>query len=223
MASAKEIIYNWRNLISGGRLSDDDIPSYSQLKFILNYKRLQYLRQDYTKNYFDTDLMYQDLGCLELEAVDSAECCHFESGCTIYRTKEVLPTPLRFSDRLGIKINAINKTKRFELILPERAPFIGYTKYPSLTEKVYWLNGRLYMRGLYAINARIIAENPEDAKRFKCDGQACYTDDSQYPLPGDMIDLITKDILSTELKALISLGQDLENDAKDNMYERTSQ
>lgn len=223
MASAKEIIYNWRNLISGGRLSDDDIPSYSQLKFILNYKRLQYLRQDYTKNYFDTDLMYQDLGCLELEAVDSAECCHFESGCTIYRTKEVLPTPLRFSDRLGIKVNAINKTKRFELILPERAPFIGYTKYPSLTEKVYWLNGRLYMRGLYAINARIIAENPEDAKRFSCDGQACYTDDSQYPLPADMIDLITKDILSTELKALISLGQDLENDAKDNMYERTSQ
>ena len=223
MASAKEIIYNWRNLISGGRLSDDDIPSYSQLKFILNYKRLQYLRQDYTKNYFDTDLMYQDLGCLELEAVDSAECCHFESGCTIYRTKEVLPTPLRFSDRLGIKVNAINKTKRFELIHPERAPFIGYTKYPSLTEKVYWLNGRLYMRGLYAINARVIAENPEDVKRFICDNQSCYTDDSQYPLPADIIDLITKDVLSTELKALISLGQDLENDAKDNMYERTSQ
>lgn len=223
MPSKKEIIYNIRNILSGGRLNDDVIPSYSQIGFIVDYKRLVYLRQDYTKNYFDTDIMYQDLGCLELEPVDSAECCHFESGCTIYRTKEILPTPLRFSDRLGIKINAINKTKRFELILPERAPFIGYTKYPSLTEKVYWLNGRLYMRGLYAINARIIAENPEDVKRFKCDGQACYTDDSQYPLPGDMIDLITKDILSTELKALISLGQDLENDAKDNMYERTSQ
>lgn len=221
--TAKEIIFNWKNLISGGRISDDQQPSISQLKFILNYKRLQYLRQDYTKNYFDTDIMYQDLGCLELEAVDSAECCHFESGCTIYRTKEILPTPLRFSDRLGIKINAINKTKRFELILPERAPFISYTKYPSLTEKVYWLNGRLYMRGLYAINARIIAENPEDAKRFTCNGESCYTDDSQYPLPGDMIDLITKDILATELKSLISLGQDLENDAKDNMYERTSQ
>lgn len=157
--------------------------------------------------------MYQDLGCLELEAVDSAECCHFESGCTIYRTKEIIPTPIRFSDRLGIKINAINKTKRFELILPERAPFITHTKYPSLTEKVYWLNSRLYMRGLYAINARVVAENPEDVKRFKCDGESCYTDDSQYPLPADIIDLITKDILSTELKALISLGQDLENDA----------
>jgi hypothetical protein len=223
MSSAKEIVYNWRNLISGGRLSDDDIPSYSQLKYILNYKRLQYLRQDYTKNYFDTDIMYQDLGCLELEAVDSAECCHFETGCTIYRTKELLPTPLRFSDRLGFKVNAINKTKRFELILPERAPFISYTKYPSLTEKVYWLNGRLYMRGLYAINARVIAENPEDVKRFRCGDEACYTDEGQYPLPGDMIDLITKDVLGTELKALISLGQDLENNAKDDMYERTSQ
>jgi hypothetical protein len=79
------------------------------------------------------------------------------------------------------------------------------------------------MRGLYAINARVIAEDPEDVKRFSCDGIACYTDDNQYPLPGDMIDLITKDILGTELKALISLGQDLENNAKDDMYERTSQ
>ena len=79
------------------------------------------------------------------------------------------------------------------------------------------------MRGLHAINARVVAEDPEDVKRFKCDGDVCYNDDHQYPLPGDMIDLITKDVLGTELKALISLGQDLENNAKDDMYERTSQ
>lgn len=223
MATIKEIVYNLRNIISGGRLNDDVIPSYSQLKFIVNYKRAQYLRQDYTKNYFDNDLIYQDLGCLELEQVDSAECCSFEVGCTIYRTKEILPTPLRFSDRLAFKINAINKVKRFELILPERFPFIGNTKYPSLTEKVYWLNGRLYMRKLYAINARIAAENPDDAKRFTCGDSACYTDDSNYPLPADIIDLITKDILSTELRMLISLGQDLENNAQNEIVQGTSQ
>lgn len=211
----KEIVYNLRNILSAGRISDDTTPSYSQLKFIVNYKRAQYLRQDYTKNYFDNDLIYQDLGCLEMEPVDSAECCSFETGCTIYRTKLQIPIPLRFQDKLAIKVNAINKTKRFEVILPERYPFIGYTKFPSLTEKVFFLNNRIYTKSLFALNVRGAFENPEDAKSFVCGDEMCYTDDSQYPLPADLIDLITKDILGTEIKALISLGQDLENNAKD--------
>ena len=37
----------------------------------------------------------------------------------------------------------------------------------------------------------------------------------EYPLPADMITLITNDILGTEMKVLLSLGQDLENNATD--------
>jgi len=96
MASAKEIIYNWRNLMEAGRISDDSLPSYSQLYFILNYKRAQYLRQDQTKNWFNMDTIYQDLGCLEMEEVDSAECCHFETGCTVFRTVTEIPPVLRW-------------------------------------------------------------------------------------------------------------------------------
>ena len=55
MASLSEIVYNLRNLVSAGRLSDDTSITFNQLKFIVNYKRAQYLRQDYSKNYFDND------------------------------------------------------------------------------------------------------------------------------------------------------------------------
>lgn len=215
--TALEIIYNWKNIMSGGRISDDSLPSLTQLKFILRYKRAVFLRQDYNKNYFDNDFVYQDLGCLEMEQADQAECCNFEVGCTIFRTKKLLPETIKLVDRFGIKVNAINKTNRFEIVLPERYPFIKNTKYPSLTEKVYFLNNRLYSSNLYALNVRGILVNPEDAKSFICaNDTSCYTDSSQYPITADMLDLITKDVLQTELRILLGTPTDAENDATSN-------
>ena len=214
MATLTEIVYNLRNIVSSGRLTDDVTITFNQLKFIVNYKRAQYLRQDYNKNYFDNDFVYQDLGCLEMELADEAECCTFETGCQIFRTKKVLPEFVKLVDRFGIKINAINKTKRFELVLPERFPFVGNTKYPSLTEKIFYLNNRLYSKNLYALNIRGILADPMTAQEFICGDGPCFTERSQYPITADMLDLITKDIMQTELIMLISTGQDLENNAK---------
>jgi len=213
MSTLSEIVYNLRNLVSAGRLSDDTAISFNQLKFIVNYKRAQYLRQDYSKNYFDNDFVYQDLGCLEMELADEAECCSFETGCQIFRTKKVLPEFVKLVDRFGMKINAINKTKRFELVLPERFPFIGNTKYPSLTEKVFYLNNRLYSKNLYGLNVRGILVNPMDARGFVCGDGPCYTEESQYPITADMLELITKDIMQTELRMLMMTEQDFDNDA----------
>jgi hypothetical protein len=214
MSTLSEIVYNLRNLATAGRLSDDSIITFNQLKFIVNYKRAQYLRQDYNKNYFDNDFVYQDLGCLEMELADEAECCHFETGCQLFRTKNLLPEFVKLVDRFGIKVNAINKTKRFELVLPERFPFVGNTKYPSLTEKIFYLNNRLYSKNLYALNVRGILVNPIDARGFVCGDGPCYTEESQYPITADMLELITKDIMQTELKILLMTGQDFENNAK---------
>jgi hypothetical protein len=99
-------------------------------------------------------------------------------------------------------------------VLPERFPFIGNIKYPSLTEKVFYLNNRLYSKNLYALNVRGILVNPMDARGFVCDDGPCYTEESQYPITADMLELITKDIMQTELKILLMTGQDFENNAK---------
>ena len=216
MSTAREIIYNWRNIMEGGRLNDDSVPSYNQLYFILNYKRAQYLRQDQTKRYFDMDTIYQDLGVLEFEKVDSAESCGFQSGCDIYRTKLEIPDVIRFDRRYGIKVSAIDKQLRCEIILPERAPFIAYTKYPSLTKKLYLLNNRLYTDNIFGLNVRVVAEDPRTVRVFTdANCQTCYTDDAQYPLPDDIIDLITKDVFSNEIKILLSITPDDTNDAQD--------
>lgn len=221
MSSRKEIIYNIKNIIASGRISDDQSVSYRQIGFIFDYKRAQYLRQDQKKNWFDMDTIYQDLGILEMEQVDSSECDCFPTGCTIYRTKKLIPEMIRFSLKYGVKVNAINRTKRFELVLPERFEFTGYTKFGRLTIPIYFLNNRFYTKDLAAMNVRAVLASPDDAKGFDCNGTECFNDDMEYPLPADMITLITADILNTELKVLLSLAQDLENNATDK-NERTN-
>lgn len=201
--------------MSSGRIDDDFLPSYNQLSFIVDYKRAQYIRRDNDKNYFDSDLFYQPLGCLDLEKVDKADCCDIELDCDILRTTVPVPTPLRLKQKLALKVYAIDAQTRFEIILPERSNFLEYSKYPSLTKRVYWMpDGYIYVPetlSIQAIKVFEILENPSAASTFACSGGSCYTDDSNYPCPADMIDLITKDILNTELKALVTIAPDETN------------
>jgi hypothetical protein len=66
---------------------------------------------------------------------------------------------------------------------------------------------------LTRINVRQVLADPSDAKKFTCGDGPCFTDNSEYPLPADIIDLITKDIINTEGKALLITEHDTENDA----------
>lgn len=217
MSSKSEIVYNLLNIISAGRLHDDFSPSFNQLSFIVDYKRAQYIRQDQTKNYYDNDQFYQDLGCINMIKVDKAECCTIGLDCEVLRTEVKIPNLLRIENKLALKASAIDRQTRFTIILPERSPFLGHTKFPQLGLKMYWLNGYLYIpetMNIRAINVRGMLANPSDAKSFVCDGEACYSNSSDYPITPDLLDLITKDILSTELKVLISIAPDEANDAQ---------
>lgn len=213
-----EIVYNWLNLIKAGRISDDYTPSINQLSFIADYKRAQYIRQDQTKNYFDNDEFYQDLGCINMIKVDKAECCEINLDCDVLRTEVKLPKVIRLKERYGLKISSIDRQSRFTLILPERSPFLGNTKFSQLGLKIYFLNGYLYIPetlDIKTINVRGILEKPEEAKNFICDGEACYTNNSEYPLPMDIYDLITRDVLSSELSFLLKIAPDENNDGQD--------
>jgi hypothetical protein len=213
-----EIVYNWLNLIKAGRISDDFTPSVNQLSFIADYKRAQYIRQDQTKNYFDTDQFYQDLGCIKMIKVDKAEYCTIGLDCDVLRTEFKIPAIIRLKEKYGLKISAVDRQTRFTIILPERSPFLSNTKFPQLGVKVYFLNGYIYIPetiDIRAINVRAILEKPEQAKTFICDGEACYTNNSDYPMTADMIDLITKDIMNTELSVLMKMIPDEANDGSD--------
>jgi hypothetical protein len=216
MSTEREIVYNILNIHAGGRLSDDFVPSYNQVKFMLKYCRAMFIRRDLDLNWFSSKIYEQDLGELKMIPVDKAEAPCFELGCNVYRTEEKLPKFLRLKSKEGITFTgAVDKTTRIDLILPERASFIKYSKYTNSIPRLYYLNNYIYSTSddLIYINVRGILENPEDANNYLCDGEACYTNDSEYPLPADMIQQITDLILSKEMSYMLRQSPDLENNA----------
>jgi hypothetical protein len=219
MATEKEIVYNILNIHSGGKLSDDFIPSYNQIAFMVKYVRSLLIRRDANENWDINPDYFQDLGCLKLIKVDKAECCEIDLDCDVLRTEIKLPKPIRLKTKVAIIVNAVDKQTTLDVILPQRSPYIKYSKYTSSIPRVYYLNGYLYVPNtleLSYLNVRAIIENPEEANSFLCDGEACYTTDSNYPLPVDMIQPLTEIILSKEMNYMLKTAPDETNNSQSN-------
>ena len=201
MTSLNEIAYSVANKL-GKPL---DIALVNNIKFsIVNYRAL-FIRQDFTKNGKVHQLFVQDLGCVPLEKVDSAECCDVESGCFVTRTEDVLPDPIRLKGLEDFTfVGAVDKITRYTSILPEEVQFIKYNKYTKNDIRYYYMNRRVYILNEQKyVNIRGIFADPRDAARFNlCEGAECYTDDSRFPIPEDMIPGIIAGFVNGELQIL---------------------
>ena len=70
-----EISFNLLNLFRGGRSSQDEVISLSQIKFNIKHYRAVFIRRDYARNGLVTRHLEQDLKCVQLEQVDLSKCC----------------------------------------------------------------------------------------------------------------------------------------------------
>jgi len=216
MATKKELIYNYLDMINKGLLSDDFMPSYRQMGFIIDTVRARLIKQADDRSWSRRTEFEQDLGNLNMIAVDQAECSGLVLGCNTYRTEKELPKFIRFQNKPGIIFTgSINKIDRLDLILPERVPYINFSKYTSAVPRLWYLNNHIYTNSpeLLAINVRGILENPTDANGFKCGDGPCFTEDSDYPMPLDMLAVMTEYLLKVDLQSYISQLPDNTNDA----------
>ena len=211
-----EIAYNILNLVRGGRSNNNEHISISQIKFNIKYYRAMLIRRDFARNGMVTRHLEQDLGCLELEKVDASKCCDLPVSCAVYRTKKKLPKTIRFSFRDAIThVGDVTGLSTIPLIEPHAIEWLPYDKYTKDKFKAYMIEDYIYIynaQGLQFVNIRGVFENPEDVALFDCDGSDCYDEDMDFPIPMDMIQIITQGIMSGELMMLASSTNDTTND-----------
>jgi len=80
MATYKEIEYSLLNLYRGGITSDDENISGKQLMFHFRNYRAKLVREDLGKGRTLDRQLVQNLGCVEVECVDAAECCEITNS-----------------------------------------------------------------------------------------------------------------------------------------------
>tara|TARA_R110002074_G_scaffold389656_1_gene573096 strand:- start:192 stop:884 length:693 start_codon:yes stop_codon:yes gene_type:complete len=211
-----EIAYNILNLVRGGRSSTGDHISISQLKFNIKYYRAMLIRRDFARNGSITRHLEQSLNCIELKKVDASKCCSLPVNCDVYRSEVKIPKTVRMNFKDSIThVSDVTGLETISIVDPITVQWLPYDKYTKTAKRAYMIEDYLYLynaNGLQFVNVRGIFEDPEDLKSYDCEGSDCYDNESDFPLPMDMVQIITQGIMSGELQLLAGTTSDTTND-----------
>jgi len=216
MATLKEIADDLYLKIRRRPENDEEI-STAQIKFNVKHWRAKLIRQSFQKNKELEHQVIQDLGCVQLEKIDLAECCGISTGCEATRTVERLPQTIRLNIHTGYTfVGKVDKATKIPLISPFEVELFEYRKYGKQQPAAFIIDGYMYFINLgeqEIVNIRGVFEDPEDVKRFKtCDGDLCYDESTPFPIAIDMLDTISNGILKGTLIPLVRAEADMEND-----------
>ena len=223
--SINEIAFTCLNSVRGKTVVTEVI-SVTQIKFLVKVVRAQLLKQDANKGYTADSYIIQDLGCVPVEMADVAECCQVTHGCTILRTVNPIPSTIELHHtQLFTRIGPVDRTQTpFDIIPYERVPYEGDNKFhkniiKAFTQNnkgyVYFLVPRAKSKMIKYVNIQGVFEDPEQVAEFTtCEGTACYTDDTAFPIKQWMVDPLCQIVIAKYLRLASQVPFDLSNNAK---------
>lgn len=179
-----------------------DTALQEEMKVVLNYKRADYFKKLINQNPFQRRFFLKSFSA-ELTPVDKADC-PVEVDCEVLRTVLPIPNPVRTNSTLFDYVGDPDKTDSYGYATPEQDNlFRKYNKYTKDKSKYFYVNGYVYIFGdldLEYVGIRGVFDDPKQLEPFKCDGDACYSDDDQYDIPEDLINAMIADTLKVELR-----------------------
>jgi hypothetical protein len=223
-----EISFNLLNLFRGGRSSQDEVISLSQIKFNVKHYRAVFIRRDYARNGLVTRHLEQDLKCVQLEKVDLSKCCNINLNCPAYRSVKKIPRTVRFNFEEAITyVGDVTGLGRIQMIKPFEANYISAEKFTKNNTKAFMIEDYLYVlnpKGADYVNVRGIFEDPEEVAEFiDCAGQPCYSGSDIFPMPMDMVQGITQGMMQGELRLLAGTFTDTVLDRSQDLSPGTPQ
>jgi hypothetical protein len=192
---------------------------------INKYAKLFIKRQDNQNKLLRFKSFWKTLPCVELVEVDKIEaCCHVESGCTIMRTKDKLPTP--FEGPAGPLFRTVSSLDvSQEVYATEPGTYTSMAKTTTFkynkTKYYWWLNGYMYFPNVEWDGIRIEGVWEDDINQFACDGKdaegTCTVKQEQATnIPDDLFAEIEQQVLA-EILPQTQLPPD-QGDDKQNIF-----
>lgn len=190
-----------------------DVPTQEMLKVVINYKRSDWT-QKLLEKHPEHQRFYLKFISDDLVDVEESECPLPSSGCTVKRTSNKIPIPVRNSHNIFWYVGDGDKLDGYTYTTPDQLPWIVKygSKYTAERPKYFFINGYIYIyndNATEAVTIQAVWADQRQLNEFKCEGIACYTDDDQYDIPEDIINMIMLDTIKNELK-LLSIPNDTE-------------
>ncbi len=219
-----EIIYQLKLDIRKQKLFDDDELDNRMIKHWVHTQRALWLRNEVNKAYSIDDQVIQQ-ACMELEVTDRSDCPSKVTGVSVLKSKLALPKTIELHHTDGIvNVAPVDKLAYdFSYVHLNRAKFAGNGQFNSKVITVFRYQNYIYLVSKRVENfARFIRflmvyglfEDPTALKAFThVTGEACYSDDDDYPLNSWMWNYMRTEILKLNLPLLIEGQTDVVNDA----------
>jgi hypothetical protein len=213
------ILFDIKNVAYGGTVSDDSKISDRQVEFWIHQTRSMLIHNEMSKRMRINESFVQHIECVELECIDTTECCDLEGDCFILRSKDKLPKTIARKGRNSIlSVETVDGKEAFSETTYFRKRYNEFSKYTKFKRRWYIKDEYLYITNdllMEVVAVSGIFEDPSEVGNFKtCDGDECYTNDSDYPVTMEMSSMITELVLKTKMAIARQMPNDEDNDGK---------
>lgn len=176
-----------------------DTVFLNQLKDRIKYWRSRLLKNTLDKTPADRKFFLQTV-TMELEEVDAVDCNIPVNDCKVWRTKSKVPVPFRANSILFDYVGSVDHGNPFKYTKRWELPYLLSNKYmPKVTSFYAFEDGKI-ISNVPWITLELIPDDPEEALSLACGTTDCDTTEQDFPIPGDIAQLIVQSILTIDLK-----------------------
>ena len=149
--------------------------------------------------------------------VDKADDCAFNLDCTILRTENKVPKPVRLKSDVLFKFVGTPTGNAFTYTEFEEIRYRLKTKYNSNIIIYSYINDYLYIYNATKLKYAAIQAIFVDPSKIKfcATGDTCYSDDQEFPIAADFLADIVANIISKEFKIMNPTDEQVNLDTKD--------
>ncbi len=215
--TAAQLVYDILEIASSGGNPNEFKIDNSQILYWVEQTRAILIGQALNKKDDVNDSWVQYINCLDLERVDASLCCDVPSDCLLLKSVLQLPSTLdTWKDNWIISVTTMDGTS-INKSNPIKQKYQKYNKYTKNEKSWYLKDNYLYIINetfLEKANVAGIFEFPSDLERFvTCDGDACWTIDSNFPISLSMASQITDIVIKNKVNVFMQFPSDSTNNA----------
>ena len=202
MASLKEIVAELADSLN----RPFDSLLIERLKLLVRHERATLVRQTINKDGHDKHFRQRYI-VSSLEQTDISDISGVDSECLGLKTTNKIPVPLRYkTDVPFLYVGATDFSTAFRYAHPTENKYKRYLPMISNGLTYYWIDDYIYVFGnlkLKKLAIEAVYENPEvvlESNGEALGNGAIYcTDDHEFPVTEDLINIIKAKLLSGEL------------------------
>lgn len=224
--SLNELSYRILNIITPKIIDDQEID-ISEVRYDVENARALLVKRRYG-NKFKTQLpeaIVQGIKSLEIESVNASNVL-ISSDKVLMRTSLQVPQILEKSSGMPMVKRISSATilsNNFTIVTPQQANYSGNGKFNQKNVFCFYEDGYLYFvtkrdlfKGIKYVDLEAVFERPTEVFEYlNTNFSGSYDNDSNYPIPMDMIDDIEQIVLKNKLRIEASQPIDDINDSSD--------